>query len=637
MLISISAFLCIFLFGCIYIQYRDISNYPKNILQINDDIEYYEATVIDAPDTTGKFCKVLSEIKRIRSYGTWQQAEAKILMFLPKAEPLTYGQSMLVFGEPQKISPPLNPDEFDYQKHMHYKGISHRHYIKPERYILTDLQDGRLSIKGLSLRIRDQLSRIIDSSFTNRQAKAIMLALMTGQRDYLNEDNYNSFIQTGIIHVLAISGLHVGIIYMFLLFLLKPLHRKKWSKALSYCLKIFILIIFAFITGLSPSVMRATLMFVFMIIGKMLNRNSHVLNSVFSSFFILLLIDPFKLFDVGFQLSYSAVLGIILFHPLIFKVIKFRFIFFNWIWQLSAISIAAQFGTLPFSLYYFKQFPTYFLLGNIFAIPFVFIATILGFITIPASFIPYISYPITSTIEFLTIYFLKLISVLQSLPYGLIKPIQIEACQGIMLSVLIMNSYLVIRIRNWKLLFLSLGCVIGIISFDIKDKVLSRNEKGIIIYNLPNISCIELVDGNTSFTILKDVSKHYIDKINYHVINHIVRQKRKTELSDYSEISRKLPLIKKDGHLLICWNGKSIAILNGDNEIKKLKGMNIDYMVISNSNSIPEDLRNLAHRNGKIIWDSSNSYGLRMAGTDQLHESIHLVPIHGPFIEQFND
>ncbi len=636
-LISLSAFICIFLLGCIYIHSRDISNCPNHILQINDDIEYYEATVIDAPDTSGKFCKVLSKVKRIRSNGIWKHAEAKILMFLPKTEALTYGQSILVLGKPQKISPPLNPDEFDYQKHMHYKSISHRHFIKPGGYILTDLLNGRLSIKGLSLRIRDHLSRIIDSSITDRETKAIMLALMTGQRDYLNEDNYNSFVQTGIIHVLAISGLHVGIIYMFLIFLLKPLHRKKWSKSLSYCLKISILIIFAFTTGLSPSVMRATLMFIIMIIGKMLNRNSHILNSVFSSFFLLLLIDPFKLFDVGFQLSYSAVLGIILFQPLIFKLIEFRFKFFIWIWQLSTVAIAAQFGTLPFSLYYFKQFPTYFLLGNIFAIPFVFIATILGFIMIPASFIPYISHPITSAIEFITVYFLKLISVLQSLPYGLIKPIQIEVCQGIMLAALIMNSYLVIRIRNWKLLFLSLGCVIVFIGFDIKDKVLSLNEKGIIIYNLPNISCLELVDGNTSFIILKDVSKHYIDKINYHVINHILRQKRKTELSDYSEISKKLPIIKKDGHLLICWNGKSIAILNGDNDIKKLKGMNIDYMVISNSNTIPEDLRNLTHRNGKIIWDSSNSYGIRMAGREQLHESIHLVPIHGPFIEQFND
>ena len=636
LIISLSAFISIFLLGGINIQDSDISNSKNHLLHVEDDIEYYTAKVIDAPDTSGKYCKVLSNVTRIRLNGKWQHVDAKVLMFLPKTEPLTYGQSLVVAGEPQKISPPLNPDEFDYQLYMHNKGISHQHFIKSGRYFGSGLQNQRVSIKGLSLRIRDHLARIIDSSFSDRNTKALMLALMTGQREYFTENIYNSFIQIGIIHVLAISGLHVGIIYMFLIFILNPLSRKKWSKTFSYCLKISILISFAFITGLSPSVMRATLMFVIMIIGKMLNRNTHILNSVFLSFFLLLVIDPFKLFDVGFQLSYSAVLGIILFQPTIYRLINTRFLFINWVWQLTSVSIAAQLGTLPFSLFYFKQFPTYFLLGNIFAIPFISVVTILGFILVLSSFIPNITYLISALIEFMSDYFLELISILQSLPFGMIKPLQIGFPQAMMMAVLILSIYYTTKTRIWKILLLSLGCAIGIIGIDIKDKVLSSKEKRIIIYNTPMISCMELVDGNTSLILVEDLSNVNVDKINYHVMNHIVSQKRKTEFADYSEISKKLPVIYMNGYLLMCWNGKSIAILKREADIRELKGMNIDYVLISNIWQNTEDLRRVAQNGGKVICDASNPYVTRMAEEELFIESIHIVSIHGPFIEQFN-
>lgn len=636
LIMSLSAFISIFLLGGINIQVSNISSSKNHLLRIENDIEYYTAEVIDAPDTSGKYCKVISKVKRIRFNGKWQHSDAKVLMFLPKTEPLIYGQSLVVYGKPQKIAPPLNPDEFDYQQYMYNKGISHQHFIKSGSYIGTDLHNQGASIKGLSLRIRDHLARIIDSSFSDRNTKALMLALMTGQREYFNEDIYNSFIQAGIIHVLAISGLHVGIIYMFLIFILNPLSRKKWSKTFSYCLKISILISFAFITGLSPSVMRATLMFIIMIIGKMLNRNTHILNSVFLSFFLLLVIDPFKLFDVGFQLSYSAVLGIILFQPIIYKLIHVRLIFINWIWQLTSVSIAAQLGTLPFSLFYFKQFPTYFLLGNIFAIPFISVVTILGFILVLTSFVPDIAYLFSVVIEFLSDYFIRLISILQSLPFGMIKPLQIGFPQALMMAVLILSIYFTLRTRIWKVLLMSLGCVIGIIGIDINDKKFSSKEKRIIIYNTPKISCMELVDGNTSLILVEDLSNINMDKINYHVMNHIDSKKRKTEFTDYSEISKKLPVIYRDGYFLICWNGKSIAILKGDADIRELEGIDIDYLLISNVWQNTEDLRKIAHNASKIICDSSNPYVTRMTEADPFIESIHIVPIHGPFIEQFN-
>ncbi|MGD9327945.1 MAG: ComEC/Rec2 family competence protein, partial [Cyclobacteriaceae bacterium] len=589
-------------------------------------------------------CKVLSRISRARSDNKWQHIRGKVLLYLPKQEYPHFGKSLMIYGPPRKIQPPKNPDEFDYQKYMHIKGISHQHFIKPGRYFEIDQGVAKSSLKGLTLKIRDLITRFLDKTIKDKNTKTIMLALLTGQRDYIDNGNYSTFIQTGIIHVLAISGLHVGIIYVFLVFILKPISRKKWSRFFSYCLKIIILITFALMTGLSPSVMRATFMFIIMIIGEMLNRNSHILNSVFSSFFLLLVFNPFKLFDVGFQLSYSAVLGIILFQPLIYQLLKFRFIIPNWIWKLVSVSIAAQLGTLPFSFYYFKQFPTYFLPGNILAIPFVTIVTILGFTLLLTSFIPNITYVIVIILQFLSDLFIKLISIIKSLPYGLIKPLQIDAFQAFLMIVMITSVYFMFKTRNWKTILISFGCAIGIISIDIKDKIKSCQERYLIIYNIPKISCMELVDGRRSLIVSKELDKSVKDKINYHVMGHVINKKRKTELVDYSNITEIIPARYIDGNLLICWNGKSIAILEGGlkdlNTLNKYKGLmdlNADYLVIAGSWQVMGDFQNYMKGRENIIFDSSNSHRLPYPKVEDTLESIYFVPVHGPYIRPINN
>ncbi len=639
--ISLSAFSTLFILGCVYV---DISNCKNQLSKRDSSIEYYLTQIIDAPDTTGRYCKVLSRVTRVRSDGKWQHTRGKVLLFLPKQQFQPYGKFLLVCGSPQRIQPPRNPDEFDYMKYMHLKGISHQHFITPGSFFEIDQEISRLSIKGLSLEIRDHITRILNNAIKDRNTKAIMLALLTGQRDYIDKDSYTMFIETGIIHVLAISGLHVGIIYIFLVYLFKPISRNKWSRIFSYCLKILILIAFAFMTGLSSSVMRASLMFIIMIIGKMLNRNSHILNSVFSSFFLLLVIDPFKLFDVGFQLSYSAVLGIILFQPLIYKSVKLRFIISNWAWKLVSVSIAAQLGTLPFSIYYFKQFPTYFLLGNILAVPFVTIVTILGFALILTSFFSNITSVIVIILQFLSSHFIKLISIIKSLPSGLIKPLQIDAFQALLMIILIIGIYFMFKTRIWKIILISIGCAIGIIAIDIKDKVISSMEKYLIIYNIPNISCMELVDGRRGLIILKELNEADSVKINYHVMGHVIKKRRKTELADYSNISEKIPAKHLDGNLLICWNGKSIAILGGggkylnkSNEYRGLIDLNTDYLVIPGLWQNKGDLLNITNDEENIICDSSNSHKLSLMKSDNKYNSIYFVPVDGPYIRQINN
>lgn len=176
------------------------------------------------------------------------------------------------------------------------------------------------------------------------------------------------FTKTGVIHVLAVSGLHVGIIYLFLSWILK-LKRNQVNAAWKIILLIFILFLYAMITGFSPSVSRAVLMFSFMRIGELFGKKVHTLNALAFSAFIILIYNPTELFQLGFQLSYFAVLSIVIFYPAIYGLLFFKNTILDKLWSLTAVTLAAQIGTFPWALYVFHQFPVYFILSNWVTIP----------------------------------------------------------------------------------------------------------------------------------------------------------------------------------------------------------------------------------------------------------------------------
>jgi competence protein ComEC len=302
LIISFLAFSNIFLLGSLCLHCRNPALNKHHILRIPDEFDHYVLRVTDVPDTSGSWAKFPGEIQLIHHTAKWHKAGGKLLVYIPESVTVHFGDRLLIQGMPQRIKPPLNPDEFDYQLFMQHKGIFFHHFIQPGSFVNLESKH-RFSFYGISLKARNGIAQILTERFSDTPTRGIMLALLTGQRQYIDPETYGRFIQIGVVHTLAVSGLHVGIIYMFLVMLFKPFHRHTWSKKICLGLKIIVLLFFAFLTGLSPSVLRATLMFSAMILGKILNRNSHVLNSVFLSAFLLLCIDPYLLYDLGFQLS----------------------------------------------------------------------------------------------------------------------------------------------------------------------------------------------------------------------------------------------------------------------------------------------------------------------------------------------
>ncbi|MFY0628498.1 MAG: ComEC/Rec2 family competence protein [Reichenbachiella sp.] len=288
-----------------------------------------------------------------------------------------YGDKLLIKGNPFLIQPPKNPHEFNYAAYMADQNIFFQQFPDTSSIIKIDSNLGNPIFTKI-YRLRKEFESVISTRIAGFKEQAVAKALLLGIKDQLDPQLKQAFSAAGAMHVLAVSGLHVGVIYMILIWMFKSIRNSIFQ---TYLLPILILVFlwfYAVLTGFSPSIFRAVTMFSVIIIGKILQRNSNIYNSLAVSAFILLLINPFHLFAVGFQLSYLAVIGIVYFFDKFYLLIQPTTIIMDEIWKLTCVSIAAQIATAPISIYYFHQFPTYFMVSNLLVIPLSFIIMVIG-------------------------------------------------------------------------------------------------------------------------------------------------------------------------------------------------------------------------------------------------------------------
>jgi len=283
------------------------------------------------------------------------------------------------------VIPPLNPHQFNYKLYLATQGIYHQIFVEYNQ--ISRLNSDGITFFGRSAKLITFIQESLQKYNFKKNELAVINALILGQRQEISTELITNYQKAGAIHILAVSGLHIGIILLFISFLLTPLERIKYGKFLKTLCIIFLLWVFAFIAGLSASVVRAVTMFTFVAIGMFFGRKNRIEFSLISSMFFLLLMRPMFLFDVGFQLSYLAVFGIVYLQPKIYSLWKPVFSLFDFFWKLCSVSIAAQIAVLPLSIYYFHQFPGLFLVSNLVIIPFLGIILIGGVLLIFLSII----------------------------------------------------------------------------------------------------------------------------------------------------------------------------------------------------------------------------------------------------------
>lgn len=474
----------------------------------------YLVKIIEPPEEKERSVKCVVDVLKAGE----QQVSGRSLIYLQKSDDalnLKYGDLLYFNARFNQIKSNGNPYEFDYARYLRIHDIQEQAYVQNEKWQKVG-NDANPVLASIFL-LREDFSEIFQNSGMSPKNSMVANALILGQKEYLDKDVLRSYSSAGAMHVLAVSGLHVGIIMLILTTFLTPVKKFKSGKKLFLLGVLGGIWFYALITGLSPSVMRAGIMFTFIVIGKELQRDTTVYQSILVSAFILIIVEPYIIFQVGFQLSYLAVLGIVYLQPKIENLvyIKNRILFKAW--QISSVSIAAQIATFPLGLYYFHQFPNFFLLSNLLVIPLAFFILLLGI-----SYLVFHAVPILSEIIFWV--FDGLISFLnygvqwvEKLPYSILWGISIQWYEVFLIYLTILLASVAFINRKTKMFLTMLGACVVLLLYNLGEKQQLESEKIVCVYNINDEVAIDLFYGRKNIFYCTENLINDEDKLLFHV------------------------------------------------------------------------------------------------------------------------
>ena len=558
--------------------------------------------LLEVPSKKPNSYKTVAEVLSVNE----QPSCGKILLYLHKElDSLSYGSRLMIIKKPQDIKLPSNPYQFNYAEFLSHRNIRHQLYLTKEDVLLVDDVVGHVILKWV-LSIRKQLLSKLNNSDLSEDGKAISSALLLGYKNDMNSSLKDSFSRSGVIHVLAVSGLHVGIIYMLLAALLSFMDKTIFLR----CLKLFLVLLslwfYALITNLSPSVMRAATLFSFVAFGATINRNSNIYNTLAASAFILLLINPNYIYELGFQLSYLAVLGIVSIYPKIYSILSFRFFLWDKIWQLIAVSIAAQLATFPLVVYYFHQFPNYFLLGNLLVLPLVPLIIYCGLSYLLFARFEILSEPILYTLNYLIELLVLIVRKIESLPYSFTDFLWLSTFEMALVYLLIGIVLCSIYFRSYSIFTLSFVIVIALQISDWYEDGKRLNTSELVFYAIDKQTAFGIVHQREAFIFMdKDLLKNTASqKFNFH--NHW----------SYLGLTalEKIPLDTNIENTLVWKNGNHLQLghsrllwINDDFKIKTNQiPIEVDYCLISDYFPVEKLLQ--TYRPKRIVLDAALSY-----------------------------
>jgi competence protein ComEC len=448
-----------------------------------------------------KSVQVKGEVIGVFDNDSVTNTEGTLLVYLQKdslSKQLSIGDTVLLFAQLNEISGAKNPGQFNYQRFLQFHQIYHQAYCSSEWWHLVG-KNHRFSFRAFADDFRKKMLTILEKSGLGANEFAVASALILGYKESLDDDLVLAYSSSGAMHVLAVSGLHVGIIYMVLNFFLSFLDKSKRLRLIKALLLLLGVWFYAFVTGLSPSVMRASTMFSFIILGSATERNTNIFNTIFASAFFLLVYNPYLIMQVGFQLSYLAVIGIVYIQPRLYKQLYVKNWLLDKVWAITAVSVAAQIATFPLGLLYFHQFPNYFFVSNLIVIPAATVILGLGILVLIMSPIPlvfsFLGMALHYTINFLN----KSVFVIEELPYSLTTGISITVleCWLIYLAIIAFLGLLVYQKRWLFLLMLSVCSLVIIIDFT-EDLHLQKQNK-LIVYDIKDATAINFISSYNNY------------------------------------------------------------------------------------------------------------------------------------------
>ena len=595
---AILLFSCIFLFGFLNTNFRCKNNQQDKTIVYSGSI--IAEVVSDVSQTNNVF---KAELYLNGSDSSKNNISSKALAYFaksPQAESLKYGDIIVLNSTIQLIKNKGNPGEFDYAGFLFRKSISHRIYLKENNWTYIEYKPSN-KIIAKARALRHYVLKKLEKDLYFTDSYPIAAALLTGYDDLMDDDTENDFMRAGAMHILCVSGLHVGIIFMLLSNILKLFFKSRSNNIFKIIILLAGIWAYALFTGFSASVERSAMMFSFFAIGQGLSRHRDPINTLAASGFIMLLINPLLIYSAGFQLSFAAVAGIIILFKPIHNLLFFKNIIAKYLWSILSVSIAAQIATFPIAAHYFHYFPNYFWLTNLIVIPASFIAVSSGFVYAITLFIPYI-HQILAFICSASVMLIKIgVEIIGYLPAYGFDNIYMPLWKIISLFGLIYFTYMLLVNKNIKhLKYVSL-IIFFIAASGFKYNLKKQKEEKLIIYNFKN-AVIQFNHNGQSEIIATDEFYENETSVSFLLKNSLINDRIKSV--NYLGFSENITRQNFYQHKNFFSFGNKNAVLIADLSIpdkilhSKIKS---DYLIISGRKSIKPELLFDSFKPDKII------------------------------------
>jgi len=555
-----------------------------------------------------KSVKIILDILAVKQGNEWKNTSGKAIVYLQKdtaALLLKYGDELLLKNHFKEILTTQNPEEFNYKQFLAYQNINHQAYIKNNEWIVSNENSGNVII-NYCLIFRNNLLKTLKKCHLTKDEFSVGAALLLGYEDDLDRNIISSYANTGALHILSVSGLHVAIVYFVFNWLLFFLDKIKYGNIFKALLLILFLWFYAALTGLSPSVLRAATMFSFIVIAKAFNRNTNIYNTLAASAFLLLIINPYLMMDVGFQLSYIAVIGIVYIQPKIYSWFEINNWLLNQLWLITSVSIAAQIATFPLGLFYFHQFPNYFLIANFIVIPISTLIIYIGIALFAFAKISLVTFYLGVGFKWSVWLLNTSVQTIEKWPNALLQGISISPIETGFIYILILFVFLYLQKPKFKYLLVLFCNAILFICTQITEQHLQLNQKIIIVYNLQKNSAVDFVNGKNNVLLTDNTFAKDENNIRFHIKNNW--WKLGVINTQIVSDSIKTATLKIKNNTIQFYNKKIVVVNQKESSnYSPIQPLRINYLILSKNATthIADILKQ--YKADTIIFDSSNS------------------------------
>ena len=486
-------YLSFFLFG-VLLSYQN--NKRIATLDVAENSKTFVGEIVNDPIQTKNAIR-LEFVVSSKNSDTETSSKFKVLAYLEKSEVslnLIYGDKIIFEPNLKKNKNPGNPGEFDYATYLNRKGVAYTTYLNNKQWRFLKYAPSN-KLMAFAKKLRHNLLRKLEETSVFENTYEVSAAILLGFDFLMDAETEQDFVRAGAMHILCVSGLHVGVIFLIMSFLLNFLKTFAWGKYLRIVLLLLTVWSYAMLTGLSPSVQRASIMLTFFIVGEASSRLKDSYNTLAASAFAMLLIDPMLIYSVGFQLSYAAVFGIISIYRPVYNLVYFRNRAANYLWSILSVSIAAQIATFPIATHYFHYFPTYFWLVNLFVIPLSFLIIMSGFVFFVVSWLPILSTVFGAITSFLVYVLNNVVGLVELLPMHGFDNIFMPWAKLVLVYLIIVASFHILFFKRILLLKYLTLLVLALVVFNTVVKYQNLNRKELIVFNVKKHSVLEFVKG----------------------------------------------------------------------------------------------------------------------------------------------